>query len=233
MATARAATRGFGYDPVFRPAEGDGRTFAEMSAAEKHAAVASRSDAGRRARVADLVASGLTDGRDRHRRVRRRPQGPRGRARVPRPRRAALRGELLAAPELGGRPPPRGGLRGPRRPLPLAARSTRGCCSASRTRCPGPGRGRGTTRRVLLPAELDLGAAAAAARTRPARAGDRARRGGRPRPAARGLGDRLDTRRPPTRPSGRCASSPTSGSRCCGSATATRCRARSSTAASL
>jgi XTP/dITP diphosphohydrolase len=28
---------GFGYDPVFVPLEGDGRTFAEMSAAEKHA----------------------------------------------------------------------------------------------------------------------------------------------------------------------------------------------------
>jgi XTP/dITP diphosphohydrolase len=28
---------GFGYDPVFVPREGDGRTFAEMSAAEKHA----------------------------------------------------------------------------------------------------------------------------------------------------------------------------------------------------
>ncbi len=28
---------GFGYDPVFVPVEGDGRTFAEMSAAEKHA----------------------------------------------------------------------------------------------------------------------------------------------------------------------------------------------------
>lgn len=28
---------GFGYDPVFRPAEGDGRTFAQMSPAEKHA----------------------------------------------------------------------------------------------------------------------------------------------------------------------------------------------------
>jgi XTP/dITP diphosphohydrolase len=27
---------GFGYDPVFVPAEGDGRTFAEMSPAEKH-----------------------------------------------------------------------------------------------------------------------------------------------------------------------------------------------------
>ena len=38
--------------------------------------------------------------------------------------------------------------------------------------------------------------------------------------------------RPPTRPSGRCASSPTSRCRCCASATATRCRARCSTAAS-
>ena len=28
--------RGFGYDPVFVPAEGDGRTFAEMTDAEKH-----------------------------------------------------------------------------------------------------------------------------------------------------------------------------------------------------
>ena len=29
--------RGFGYDPVFVPLEGDGRTFAEMTVAEKHA----------------------------------------------------------------------------------------------------------------------------------------------------------------------------------------------------
>jgi XTP/dITP diphosphohydrolase len=28
--------RGFGYDPVFIPDEGDGRTFAEMVLAEKH-----------------------------------------------------------------------------------------------------------------------------------------------------------------------------------------------------
>ena len=28
---------GFGYDPVFAPLEGDGRTFAEMTASEKHA----------------------------------------------------------------------------------------------------------------------------------------------------------------------------------------------------
>ena len=32
-----AATAGFGYDPVFVPDDGDGRTFAEMSADEKHA----------------------------------------------------------------------------------------------------------------------------------------------------------------------------------------------------
>ena len=29
-------SEGFGYDPVFVPAEGDGRTFAEMTATEKH-----------------------------------------------------------------------------------------------------------------------------------------------------------------------------------------------------
>ena len=28
---------GFGYDPLFIPLEGDGRTFAEMTASEKHA----------------------------------------------------------------------------------------------------------------------------------------------------------------------------------------------------
>jgi XTP/dITP diphosphohydrolase len=33
----RLGTDGFGYDPVFVPDEGDGRTFAEMSPAEKHA----------------------------------------------------------------------------------------------------------------------------------------------------------------------------------------------------
>jgi len=37
VAEAPRGTGGFGYDSVFVPAEGDGRTFAEMSAAEKHA----------------------------------------------------------------------------------------------------------------------------------------------------------------------------------------------------
>ncbi|HWC68902.1 MAG TPA: RdgB/HAM1 family non-canonical purine NTP pyrophosphatase [Acidimicrobiales bacterium] len=37
IATSARGKRGFGYDPVFVPDEGDGRTFAEMSEAEKHA----------------------------------------------------------------------------------------------------------------------------------------------------------------------------------------------------
>ena len=37
IAESARGTEGFGYDPVFVPTEGDGRTFAEMSAAEKHA----------------------------------------------------------------------------------------------------------------------------------------------------------------------------------------------------
>jgi len=37
IADAPRGSDGFGYDPIFVPAEGDGRTFAEMSAHEKHA----------------------------------------------------------------------------------------------------------------------------------------------------------------------------------------------------
>jgi XTP/dITP diphosphohydrolase len=37
IAATPRGTGGFGYDPVFVPAAGDGRTFAEMSDAEKHA----------------------------------------------------------------------------------------------------------------------------------------------------------------------------------------------------
>jgi XTP/dITP diphosphohydrolase len=37
IATEPRGTSGFGYDPVFVPDEGDGRTFAEMSSEEKHA----------------------------------------------------------------------------------------------------------------------------------------------------------------------------------------------------
>jgi len=36
IADSPRGTAGFGYDPVFVPAEGDGRTFAEMDAADKH-----------------------------------------------------------------------------------------------------------------------------------------------------------------------------------------------------
>jgi XTP/dITP diphosphohydrolase len=36
IVAAPAGDRGFGYDPVFAPDEGDGRTFAQMTAAEKH-----------------------------------------------------------------------------------------------------------------------------------------------------------------------------------------------------
>ncbi len=37
IATEARGTGGFGYDPVFVPSEGHGRTFAEMSSEEKHA----------------------------------------------------------------------------------------------------------------------------------------------------------------------------------------------------
>jgi len=37
IATAELGERGFGYDAVFVPADGDGRTFAQMSEDEKHA----------------------------------------------------------------------------------------------------------------------------------------------------------------------------------------------------
>jgi len=32
----KRGTAGFGYDPIFEPLEGDGRTFAEMTTAEKN-----------------------------------------------------------------------------------------------------------------------------------------------------------------------------------------------------
>ena len=37
IAVAERGERGFGYDPVFVPREGDGRTFAEMTIGDKHA----------------------------------------------------------------------------------------------------------------------------------------------------------------------------------------------------
>jgi XTP/dITP diphosphohydrolase len=51
-----AGSGGFGYDPVFVPDAGDGRTFAQMAPAEKHAI----SHRGRafRALAAGIIASG-------------------------------------------------------------------------------------------------------------------------------------------------------------------------------
>jgi XTP/dITP diphosphohydrolase len=37
IATAERGDVGFGFDPVFVPVDGGGRTFAEMTLAEKHA----------------------------------------------------------------------------------------------------------------------------------------------------------------------------------------------------
>ena len=37
IATAERGARGFGYDAVFVPDDGDGRTFAEMDEDDKHA----------------------------------------------------------------------------------------------------------------------------------------------------------------------------------------------------
>jgi len=37
IATEQRGTDGFGYDPLFVPDDGDGRTFAQMATAEKHA----------------------------------------------------------------------------------------------------------------------------------------------------------------------------------------------------
>jgi XTP/dITP diphosphohydrolase len=54
IATAERGARGFGYDSVFVPVDGDGRTFAEMTEDEKHA----MSHRGRafRALLAELAA---------------------------------------------------------------------------------------------------------------------------------------------------------------------------------
>lgn len=46
--------RGFGYDPVFIPADGDGRTFAQMTADEKHAV-------SHRGRAFRALAEAITD----------------------------------------------------------------------------------------------------------------------------------------------------------------------------
>ena len=56
IALSAVGASGFGYDPVFVPTEGDGRTFAEMSPEEKHVL----SHRGRAFRaLAELLAAGL------------------------------------------------------------------------------------------------------------------------------------------------------------------------------
>lgn len=58
IATSVAGSTGFGFDPVFIPADGDGRRFAEMTLDEKHA----RSHRGRAFRVlAELLVADARD----------------------------------------------------------------------------------------------------------------------------------------------------------------------------
>jgi XTP/dITP diphosphohydrolase len=51
----RCGESGFGYDPVFRPREGDGRTFAEMRPGEKH-------EMSHRGRAFRALAAALAEG---------------------------------------------------------------------------------------------------------------------------------------------------------------------------
>lgn len=55
IAGAKSGTKGFGYDPIFIPTEGDGRTFAEMTTAEKR-------ELSHRGRAIRELLSGLGDG---------------------------------------------------------------------------------------------------------------------------------------------------------------------------
>jgi XTP/dITP diphosphohydrolase len=55
IAAEPRGTEGFGYDPVFVPVEGDGRTFAEMTPVEKHAL-------SHRGRAFRALAAALEDG---------------------------------------------------------------------------------------------------------------------------------------------------------------------------
>ncbi|MGQ0824447.1 MAG: non-canonical purine NTP pyrophosphatase [Actinomycetota bacterium] len=56
IAPSPHGARGFGYDPVFVPVEGDGRSFAEMTPSEKHAL-------SHRGRALRVLASALNDER--------------------------------------------------------------------------------------------------------------------------------------------------------------------------
>ena len=62
IAAAAAGDDGFGYDPVFVPDEGDGRTFAQMTLTEKNAI----SHRGRAVRAAAaLLHRAVSESRDR------------------------------------------------------------------------------------------------------------------------------------------------------------------------
>ena len=124
---------------------------------------------------------------DRSARVRRQPQGPRVRARLPRSRRPALRGDVLQPPDVGGRPPSRPRLR--RAVGHGAVRRGRGPHPADlRGRRQQPPRGRRARRRHHRADDPELRAAAAAPGPGPARAGHRPRRRRRRRPAFAGVG---------------------------------------------
>jgi XTP/dITP diphosphohydrolase len=60
VADAPRGDGGFGYDPIFVPADGDGRSFAEMSATEKHA-ISHRGRAFRALAAALVARSGGSD----------------------------------------------------------------------------------------------------------------------------------------------------------------------------
>ena len=86
----------------------------------------------RRGAADEPVGSGHC-GRHRRRGLCRGSEGPFGQSRLPRARRAAFRRDVLLAPDLGGRPAPRGGLRRARSTSTSRSRSTRGRCCRSRT----------------------------------------------------------------------------------------------------
>ena len=215
---SRGATAGFGYDPVFVPDEGDGRTFAEMTASREARDLApgprvpypGRDGLRRWSRRPRRQIRGVTSGSHRHRRVRGRPQGPRGRARVPRARRAPLRRELLAAPDWEVDLHPEEGCEGPvdlYLSLEIDPRVLLGFEDAVIER----GRRRGPARRLPLPAQLHVGAAAAC-RTAPTCScspPSSPASGGPDLPLEVSAIDSIPAA--PTRRSARCGSSPTSG----------------------
>ena len=115
---ARAASGGFGYDPAFLPADvADGRTMAELSAAEKDAI----SHRGRAARA--LLAWLRGPGRSRERRRRDPARRPRRRPRAP-PLRAVQRRRRRASSSRSSSAPASSPARSPSSPRPPTRRPT-------------------------------------------------------------------------------------------------------------